>query len=582
MIAQLLQQDERGMEALLLHYGPLMRYIIAPILPDPQDREECLSEVSMRVWSRIAQFDPARGSWNAWLTAVTRSTALNYQRSAARHGGTQTLPEGAPSPEEIVADVTPWRRAMNRILFGMALCAITLNFWCLNYILPAIGTVLLLLGFRTLRRENRWLGGCFAVTVIRAACFFATLILNTTILQSAVFTPAVTTTLTVINAVLLLALYFCFWRGLLAVQKKAGLPAQAGGALALIVWYALVCVLAAVHYTGWIVPIAMLVGYGCILRSLYRLSGALDEAGYAIAPGPVRVTDRCLVLVIAAVLGIGCTLGYLFGSSYRMDWQPADTSKQTQTEAIRQQLLDLGFPEAVLNDLTPEDIAACDGALRVVVETEDYPVNDGRNVLWEAYNEKHERYYVQDTVYDVKELRLTGVAVQLPGERETWMVFHHFLWTADPGFYGTEAIQIRPAYRSIPEGWSAAGDVTGRVLYDRDGQTFAAPYASLGAQTFTANTVLWGEQTNTDLFAAFSLPRHAEHARGYVAYSTTEALNGYIFSSGEYYVHQQTWLQYPAVTAMEKRLTAAWGDTGAFRTVQDALQFYPADGQLLR
>lgn len=85
MIAQLLQQDERGMEALLLHYGPLMRYIIAPILPDPQDREECLSEVSMRVWSRIAQFDPARGSWNAWLTAVTRSTALNYQRSAALH-----------------------------------------------------------------------------------------------------------------------------------------------------------------------------------------------------------------------------------------------------------------------------------------------------------------------------------------------------------------------------------------------------------------------------------------------------------------------------------------------------------------
>ena len=70
-----------------------------PDLPDPQDREECLSEVSMRVWSRIAQFDPARGSWNAWLTAVTRSTALNYQRSAARHGGTQTLPEGAPSPE---------------------------------------------------------------------------------------------------------------------------------------------------------------------------------------------------------------------------------------------------------------------------------------------------------------------------------------------------------------------------------------------------------------------------------------------------------------------------------------------------
>ena len=481
-------------------------------------------------------------------------------------------------PEEIVADVTPWRRAMERVLFGLALCMVTLNFWCLNYLLPAIGTVLLLLGFRALRRENPWLGGCFVCAVLRAACVFPSLILNTTILPVDAFRSAAAA----VSAALMLALLLCFWQGLLAVQKKAGLPAQTGGALALIVWYALVCVLAAVQYGGWVVPIAMLIGYGFILRSLYRLSGALDEAGYAIAPGPVRVTDRCLVLVLAAALGIGCTLGYLFGSSYRMDWQPADTSKQTQTAAIRQQLLDLGFPEAVLNDLTPEDIAACAGALRVVVETEDYPVNDGRNVLWEAYNEKHERYYVQDTVYDVKELRLTGVAVQLPGERETWMVFHHFLWTTDPGFYGTEAIQIRPAYRSIPEGWAATGDATGRVLYDRDGQTFAAPYASLGARMFTANTVLWGEQTNTDLFAAFSMPRHAEHARGYVAYSTTEALNGYILSSGEYYVHQQTWLQYPVVTAMEKRLTAAWGDTGAFQTVQDALQFFPEDAQPLR
>ena len=485
-------------------------------------------------------------------------------------------------PEEIVADVTPWRRAMNRILFGMALCAITLNFLCLNYILPAVGTVLLLLGFRALRRENRWLGGCFAVTVIRAACFFSTLILNTTILQSAVFTPAVTTTLTVTNAVLLLALYFCFWRGLLAVQKKAGLPAQAGGALALIVWYALVCVLAAVQYGGWVVPIAMLIGYGFILRSLYQLSGALDEAGYAIAPKPVRVTDRCLVLVLAAVLGIGCTLGYLFGGSYRMDWQPADTSKQTQTAAIRQQLLDLGFPEEVLNDLTPEDIAACDGALRVVAVTEDHPFNDGRNVLWEACNEENERYYVQDTVFDVKELRLTGVAVQLPGERETWMVFHHFLWTTDPGFCGTEVLQIWPADENMQDGWRFAGDVTGRVLYDRDGQTFTASYHTLGRQTYTADSVFFGQRTNSDLFAAFSMPRHAESARGYVAYTAAAVQSGCLLNSWINYTHQQSWLQYPVVTAQTHRMTCTQSNGGAFRTVQDALQFFPEDAQTLR
>ena len=492
----------------------------------------------------------------------------------------QSVPD--TPPEEIVAEVTPWRRAMNRILFGMALCAITLNFLCLNYILPAVGTVLLLLGFRTLRRENRWLGGCFAVTVIRAVYFFATLVLNTTILQSAVFTPAVTAALTVINAVLLLALYFCFWRGLLAVQKKADLPAQTGGALALIVWYALVCVLAAVHYTGWIVPIAMLVGYGCILRSLCRLSGALDEAGYAIAPGPVRVTDRCLVLVIAAVLGIGCTLGYLFGGSYRMDWQPADASEQTQTAAIRQQLLDLGFPEAVLNDLTPEDIAACDGAVRVVAATEDHPFNDGRTVSHKESDGEGGVVSVLDTVYDVRELRLTSVGVQLPGAQETWRVYHHFLWTTDPGFYGTEVLQIWPADQSTPDGWRFAGDVTGRVLHDRDGQTFTAPYHALGRQTYTADSVFFGQRTNSDLFAPFSMPRHAEHARGYVAYTAAAAQSGCLLSSWCNYTHQQSWLQYPAVTAMEKRMTSAFGNAGAFYTVQHALQFFPEDAQTLR
>lgn len=492
----------------------------------------------------------------------------------------QSVPD--TPPEEIVAEVTPWRRAMHRVLFGMALCAITLNFLCLNYILPAIGTVLLLLGFRALRQENRWLGGCFAVTVIRAAYFFATLILNTTILQSAVFTPAVTTAFTAGNAVLLLALYFCFWRGLLAVQKKAGLPAQTGGALALIVWYALVCVLAAVHYTGWIVPIAMLVGYGCILRSLYRLSGALDEAGYAIAPGPVRVTDRCLVLVIAAVLGIGCTLGYLFGSSYRMDWQPVDASTQTQTAAIRQQLLDLGFPEAVLNDLTPEDIAACDGALRVVAVTEDHPFNDGRTVSYKESDGEGGVVSVLDTVYDVRELRLTSVGVQLPGAQETWRVYHHFLWTTDPGFCGTEVLQIWPADQNISDGWRFAGDVTGRVLHDRDGQTFTASYHTLGRQTYTADSVFFGQRTNSDLFAAFSMPRHAESARGYVAYSAAGAQSGYLLSSWCNYTHQQSLLQYPAVTAMEKRMTSAFGNTGAFYTVQHALQFFPEDAQTLR
>lgn len=83
IIELLLTHDERGMEALLLHYGPLMRYVIAPILPDAHDQADCVSEVTVRVWEKIGQFDAGRGSWNAWLTAVSRNTALNYARKNA-------------------------------------------------------------------------------------------------------------------------------------------------------------------------------------------------------------------------------------------------------------------------------------------------------------------------------------------------------------------------------------------------------------------------------------------------------------------------------------------------------------------
>ena len=105
IIELLTVRDEQGMDALLLHYGPLMKYIIAPIVKNPQDREDCLSEAAMRVWDGIEQFRSERGSWNAWLTAVTRNTALNYARKNSRNSAeeiSENMPSPEPSPEEIV------------------------------------------------------------------------------------------------------------------------------------------------------------------------------------------------------------------------------------------------------------------------------------------------------------------------------------------------------------------------------------------------------------------------------------------------------------------------------------------------
>ena len=98
-------QDDSGMEELLKHYGPLMRYIIKPILRDKHDIEDCLSETAMRIWKNVDTYDENKGSFAAWVTAITRNTALNMIRRQNRHPETEIEDEmesTEPTPEEIV------------------------------------------------------------------------------------------------------------------------------------------------------------------------------------------------------------------------------------------------------------------------------------------------------------------------------------------------------------------------------------------------------------------------------------------------------------------------------------------------
>ena len=98
LIQRLKDRDETALEELLRRFGPLMRYIIAPILPGEQDREECISETVLTVWEKIQSYDPEKGNWTTWLTAVTRNGALNKARKL-RRGETQELTPDIPSPD---------------------------------------------------------------------------------------------------------------------------------------------------------------------------------------------------------------------------------------------------------------------------------------------------------------------------------------------------------------------------------------------------------------------------------------------------------------------------------------------------
>lgn len=294
-----------------------------------------------------------------------------------------SVPERLPDK---AAAVTPWKRAMGRVLTGTALTALGTNLWGLNYLLPGIGLVLMLLGFRLLWRENRWFRCCFLLTGMQLAYCVFQLILQATPYQAAYAASTVGLVLPYLNALLQL---FCLWRGLLAVQREAGLPPHTKGAAALVVWYLLLFLLAFTGFGAEPAALVMLAAYVLILCSIRRIYRELDETGYAVKPTGIRVPDWC----IAAGLAV--------------------------------HLLELGFPDYVLQDLRREEIEACRGAIQVVVSVQEFDQKGG---------------FCRSS--GSNPLCITGVRVKLTGEPAGWMIFHHSLWNTAPPFHGTAAIQL--------------------------------------------------------------------------------------------------------------------------------------------
>ena len=101
LMASIAGGDEAALQALLRRFTPLFLYILRPILPDERDREECLADISLRIWQGAGSFDGAKGSLNGWLTALTRNAALNRARHARMDAPLEeTVPHTGGSAEE--------------------------------------------------------------------------------------------------------------------------------------------------------------------------------------------------------------------------------------------------------------------------------------------------------------------------------------------------------------------------------------------------------------------------------------------------------------------------------------------------
>lgn len=119
-IELILKRDEKGLELLQTYYTPLIRYIVSPILKDPREQEECISEITMKIWNNIESYNAEKGSWNAWITAIARNSALSQARKIRPTVSTQDIPAELPS-----TDLTPEEAYLQKERQAMLLNALS-------------------------------------------------------------------------------------------------------------------------------------------------------------------------------------------------------------------------------------------------------------------------------------------------------------------------------------------------------------------------------------------------------------------------------------------------------------------------
>lgn len=442
-----------------------------------------------------------------------------------------------------------WQKAFQPLIWGLVLTTIIPRFQglALDLLFPLAGALLLLLGFRALRRENGWFQGAWLLSVLSAAILFLRLIADARLDWQPLNQSPWTTGLALAASLARLA---CLWVGLRSVLAKANLPPKAGAAGSLLSWYGLMSLLALSRYQGilvWAMPAAFL----WILIKLNRLAKALDQAEYPFFPAPSRTPGWLLVLLLSGGLSACVACLTFFSAQFPMEWTPWQASRSPEAQAAAQNLLALGFPEEILADLEEGQILACRDAADVICQSQPYSLTPGED-----------------------DLLLTHAAVRLTGEPQQWIIFHHFFWQSDPGFWGADSIRLWPASRL--EGWEMAGDFQGRLLYETSaGQTMAAPYYSLEMETVRSQTLFW-DKPSDDVFAEFSLPKKGQNWRGYLCYSISARQEGWLIDSWINYTCQRRW-KYPAETARQRQLKSGWLRESAFVTVQSALQAQTAD-----
>ena len=473
----------------------------------------------------------------------------------------EDLSQLPPAPGEVWG-YAPWRSAMTKILWGMGLTTIHFEFLYLQYLLPLLGAALLYLGFRSLRKENRWFKLCWVLSGVLLAVHMATDILTATPVMGWITqNPALQWGLTWLLLGMNLLMLFSLWRGTRAafavVGEKQPKDWLAQGfvcyllSLAIALWSELVPYTETTMFGAdiidqyqWLVTGRSIAGLILMIRLLMCIayqSSALANRGYSITPVPVRFAPTVFLAgVFAVVLLSSIAVLWLSSRAPALEAQPLSAVHAEEYSSVRAHLVDLGMDADLANSLDKTELERCRDALAVY----DLP-------LTHAYGENTYNREDETGRADVEYVTLRSWAVQLPDDQVRYYLT--FRWLQNPEY------NIRDGLTGDPSSYDPSYDFSARILWDQDGQTWsAAPTVHLGGGETPEELPDWAlewydyELENLGHLAyipwcQFSFPADSENRWGWMAWSQdrSDDAGTLYYLSLLFYRHQVSWLHYP-------------------------------------
>lgn len=447
--------------------------------------------------------------------------------SVIEEGISEKLVDNTHDGGEILK-TNPWKKPLNDIALGFALISLTLNFLWLQYILPTIGTVLIFVGSRSLRKENKYFTWAYFFSAAYMAIYTVYLILASTPLAIQIQNEAVFYLLPIVFR---LALFLSFTSAIKNVFIKANASNIQNSFLLAAVWTLSSALLAISPFSNsWLAFIVLTCFYILVIRSMYRLGEDLGSMVYSFVYTQDKLSNTVVVrgyLIICFILIVVC------GTAASHSVPDFTEYKSGTASDTRNKLLEFGVPEEILTDMSDKNISMLQNAINIDVYTDLLMFDGVRANMYQEQKKPKNRTIEATTVY-----------TELPGNEVYVLIYFNWqnpkaFWNDGFTIWGEEGIEI----------------LDGKLFYQKDNTDYEAPIPRLKYDFVTSGNSFFGVKQSKQITGGVCYPFGSENQRGYVFYRLSLPEEKGIVPSYINYLHSPNPVVLPYIYAEKKILS---------------------------